>query len=109
MASASSTSAKHLFAESKQRLADRVHVNVQGAAYVCRQVVSGSRSADLLGKAARATALQDSVIQNTCDNTAKLLALQQHLSYQHEAIERHAATIPAIAQQVRAMQQQQQQ
>lgn len=44
MASASSSSAKNLFSESKRRLADRVSGNVNSAASVARQIVRGSRS-----------------------------------------------------------------
>lgn len=38
MASASSTSAKNLFADSKQRLAERVQVNVNNIGSITRQV-----------------------------------------------------------------------
>lgn len=58
MASASSTSAKNLFVDSKRRLGERVHVNINNMASVCRQVLRGSQSADLLTKAARGMALQ---------------------------------------------------
>lgn len=44
MASASSSSAKNLFHDSKRRLADRVIGNVNNAASVARQIVRGSRS-----------------------------------------------------------------
>lgn len=44
MASASSSSAKNLFHDSKRRLSDRVIGNVNNAASVARQIVRGSRS-----------------------------------------------------------------
>lgn len=44
MASASSSSARSLFADSKMRLADRVQVNVNNIASLARQVVRGSKS-----------------------------------------------------------------
>lgn len=44
MTSASSTSARSLFADSKMRLADRVQVNVNNIASLARQVVRGSKS-----------------------------------------------------------------
>ncbi|XP_011139563.1 uncharacterized protein LOC105183267 isoform X2 [Harpegnathos saltator] len=44
MASASSTSARSLFIESKMRLADRVQVNVNNIASLARQIQRGSRS-----------------------------------------------------------------
>lgn len=47
MASASSSSAKNLFHDSKRRLADRVAGTVNNVASVGRQVVRGSRSNDV--------------------------------------------------------------
>ena len=58
MASASSSSARTLFAESRAKLVERVAGNVEACGSVCRQVVRGSRSHDTLLAAARATAAQ---------------------------------------------------
>ena len=58
MASASSTSAKNLFVDSKTRLAERVQVNVNNMGSICRQVNRGSQSADMLTHSARNMALQ---------------------------------------------------
>lgn len=44
MTSASSSSAKHLFADSKSRLAERVNQNVSNIGSVARQIVRGSKS-----------------------------------------------------------------
>lgn len=44
MASASSSSARSLFSDSKMRLADRVQVNVNNVASLARQIVRGSKS-----------------------------------------------------------------
>jgi hypothetical protein len=48
MASASSTSARSLFIESKIRLADRVQVNVNNIASLARQIQRGSKSSEVL-------------------------------------------------------------
>lgn len=58
MASASSTSAKNLFVDSKTRLAERVQLNVSNMGSICRQVNRGSQSADMLTHSARNMALQ---------------------------------------------------
>ena len=58
MASASSTSAKILFVDSKLRLAERVQHNVNNMGSICRQILRGSKSADLLGFSSREMALQ---------------------------------------------------
>lgn len=47
MASASSTSARSLFIESKMRLADRVQVNVNNIASLARQIQRASRSSEV--------------------------------------------------------------
>lgn len=47
MASASSSSARLLFNDSKKRLADRINVNTQNAASVARQIVRGSKSTEV--------------------------------------------------------------
>lgn len=61
MASASSTSAKNLFVDSKTRLAERVQVNINNMGSICRQVNRGSQSADMLTHSARNMALQVSI------------------------------------------------
>lgn len=48
MASASSSSAKNLFSESKRRLCDRVTNNVNNAASIGRQIIRGSRSNEVI-------------------------------------------------------------
>lgn len=47
MTSASSTSARSLFVESKMRLADRVQVNVNNIASLTRQIQRGSKSSEV--------------------------------------------------------------
>lgn len=47
MASASSTSARSLFVESKMRLADKVQVNVNNIASLARQIQRGSKSSEV--------------------------------------------------------------
>lgn len=59
MASASSSSARTLFSDSKRRLAERVQVNVQNAASVARQIVRGSRSSEVFYKFYLQTSLYD--------------------------------------------------
>lgn len=47
MASASSSSAKLLFQDSKKRLADRVAININNAGSVARQIHRGSKSTEV--------------------------------------------------------------
>lgn len=48
MASASTTSARSLFVDSKNRLADRVQVNVNNVASIVRQIQRGSKSHEVI-------------------------------------------------------------
>ncbi|KAB7498846.1 Ubiquitin-related modifier 1-like protein [Armadillidium nasatum] len=99
MASASSTSAKNLFIDSKLRLAERVQVNINNIGSVCRQVLRGSRSADLLSHSARNLALQEHAIKNTEENLQRLNILATHLSYQCEAISKSANSLEDVKEQ----------
>ena len=104
MASASSTSAKNLFVESKLRLADRVQVNVNNVAAVARQIQRGSRSNEILMVAAKNFAAQDSAIENSETNIKKLKFLSSHLTNQYDTLNHICGTIEAVLEEVRSMQ-----
>jgi len=104
MASASSTSAKNLFVDSKSRLAERVQVNINNMGSICRQVNRGSQSADMLTHASRNMALQEHAIRNSEENINKLSLLVTHLGYQQESIEKSAYALENVKEQVRDMQ-----
>lgn len=125
MASASSSSAKNLFCESKRRLADRVTGNVNSAASVARQIVRGSRSNEvskknnsinqtidlnvllfrlqLLLHAAKNFAQQESTIENSYQNLKKMELLRQHMGYQCESIVENSKKLEYLKEQVEAM------
>ncbi|EEB11745.1 conserved hypothetical protein [Pediculus humanus corporis] len=104
MVSASSTSAKNLFVESKHRLCDRVQVNVNNIAAIARQIQRGSKSNENLMATAKNFALQEAAIENSESNVNKLLVLSTQLNSQLEAIENNASKIEEALEQVHAMQ-----
>ncbi|XP_025834688.1 BLOC-1-related complex subunit 7 [Agrilus planipennis] len=104
MASASSTSARSLFADSKMRLADRVQVNVNNVASLSRQIIRGSKSSEILMHSAKTIAMQEHALENSETNLKKLQWLCCHLGYQHDSIIRSAQKIEEVKEQVRAMQ-----
>ncbi|KAJ1519618.1 hypothetical protein ONE63_004892 [Megalurothrips usitatus] len=104
MASASSTSARSLFVESKLRLADRVQVNVNNIASVARQINRGSKSSETLFHTAKNMALQEHAIDNTEENLKKLQQTLLQLNQQQELIQRNAMLLDEVKEQVRAMQ-----
>ncbi|XP_018372546.1 PREDICTED: UPF0693 protein C10orf32 homolog [Trachymyrmex cornetzi] len=104
MASASSTSARSLFIESKMRLADRVQVNVNNIASLARQIQRGSRSNEILTHAARNFAQQEHGLEMIESNLKKLALIATHLEYQMDAIDKSSAILEEVTEQVRSMQ-----
>ncbi|XP_043286096.1 BLOC-1-related complex subunit 7 [Venturia canescens] len=104
MASASSTSARSLFVESKMRLADRVQVNVNNIASLARQIQRGSKSSDVLMHSAKNFTLQEHSLENAEVNLKKLVLMTSHLEIQLNAIDRSSMKLEDVTEQVRAMQ-----
>ncbi|XP_022119085.1 uncharacterized protein LOC110995945 [Pieris rapae] len=104
MTSASSSSARSLFAESKQRLAERVQVNMNNIASLARQIQRGSKSNELLMKAARDTACTEPLMESTEQNLKKMQLISVHMGYQFESIQKSAEIITEINEQVASLQ-----
>ncbi|XP_031836449.1 BLOC-1 related complex subunit 7 [Nomia melanderi] len=104
MASASSTSARSLFVESKMRLADRVQVNVNNTASLARQIQRGSKSSDILMHSAKNFAQQEHGLETAETNLQKLALVVTDLEYQMESIRRICIKLEEFNQQVGAMQ-----
>jgi hypothetical protein len=88
MASASSTSAKNLFSESKRRLAERVQVNVNNVGSITRQIQRGSKSNEMLAATAKNFCQTEATMESSFNNLQKMQVLLAQLNYQEEAIER---------------------
>ncbi|XP_072752859.1 BLOC-1-related complex subunit 7 [Anoplolepis gracilipes] len=104
MASASSTSARSLFIESKMRLADRVQVNVNNIASLARQIQRGSKSSEILTHAAKNFAQQEHGLEMIESSLKKLALINTHLEYQMDAIDKNSAMLEEVTEQVRSMQ-----
>ncbi|CAK9814848.1 BLOC-1-related complex subunit 7 [Anthophora quadrimaculata] len=104
MASASSTSARSLFVESKMRLADRVQVNVNNIASLARQIQRGSKSSEILVHAAKNFAQQEHGLETMEANLKKICLVTTHLEYQMESINLSSVILEEVTEQVRAMQ-----
>ena len=125
MASASSSSARNLFSDSKRRLADRVAVNVNNASSVARQIVRGSKSNEvcilakkntgkltlkpfsffcqILMQSAKNFAYQEGLMESSLQNLKKMELVRMHMGYQFEAIEKAAEKLDNVKEQVHAM------
>ncbi|XP_004922593.1 uncharacterized protein LOC114245064 [Bombyx mandarina] len=104
MTSASSSSARNLFAESKQRLAERVQVNMNNISSLARQIQRGSKSNELLTKAAREMASTEHQIETSEENLKKMQLIAVHIGYQFENIHKSAKMLTEINEQITAMQ-----
>ncbi|XP_015509599.1 BLOC-1-related complex subunit 7 [Neodiprion pinetum] len=104
MASASSTSARSLFVDSKMRLADRVQVNVNNIASLARQIQRGSRSSEILMHSMKNFTPQEHTLENSDTYLRKLLLMTAHYEYQLDAIEKSCIKLEEVTEQARAMQ-----
>ncbi|XP_063387916.1 BLOC-1-related complex subunit 7 [Cydia fagiglandana] len=104
MTSASSSSARSLFAESKQRLAERVQVNMNNISSLTRQIQRGSRSNELLTKAAREFVAIENIMEGAEENLKKMNLIGVHMGYQFENIHKSAQVLAEINEQVASMQ-----
>uniref|UniRef100_A0A1L8DCQ8 BLOC-1-related complex subunit 7 n=1 Tax=Nyssomyia neivai TaxID=330878 RepID=A0A1L8DCQ8_9DIPT len=103
MASASSSSAKNLFSDSKRRLADRVMVNVHNSASVARQIVRGSKSNEILMQSAKNFAQAESFMDSSMQNLTKLQLIRQHMGYQVEAMGQGVEKLEKVKEQACSM------
>ncbi|XP_063629443.1 uncharacterized protein LOC134800817 [Cydia splendana] len=103
MTSASSSSARSLFAESKQRLAERVQVNMNNISSLTRQIQRGSKSNELLTKAAREFVATENIMEGAEENLKKMNLIGVHMGYQFENIHKSAQVLAEINEQVACM------
>uniref|UniRef100_A0A8D8XMW9 BLOC-1-related complex subunit 7 n=1 Tax=Cacopsylla melanoneura TaxID=428564 RepID=A0A8D8XMW9_9HEMI len=104
MASASSSSARTLFGESKSRLADRVKVNIENIASVAREINRNSKSNEILSQSIRTFVNLDHTIDNTETNIKKLDRIKSHLGQQQDYIVQNSHLLEGLKEQVNAMQ-----
>ena len=104
MASASSTSAKNLFQDSKRRLAERVQVNVNNVGSVTRQMQRGSRSHDMLAQTARNFCQTESTMENTFNNLQKMQVLMAQLNQQDSSVNDSLRHLSDCKEQIQDMQ-----
>ena len=104
MASASSTSAKNLFQDSKSRLSERVQVNVNNIGSITRQMQRGSKSHEMLAQTARNFSQTESTMENTFNNLQEMQVLMAQMNQNQRSIEDSVERLPDVREQVRDMQ-----
>ncbi|EDW60787.1 uncharacterized protein LOC115757843 isoform X1 [Drosophila novamexicana] len=103
MASASSSSARHLFDDSKKRLCARVGVNVNNLGSVARQVVRGSKTNEIMHQTLKNFTQVDVVSDYSNQNLQKMTLILQHVGYQYDVMEDSVNHLDYLKEQVTAM------
>ena len=104
MASASSKSARNLFADSKKRLSDRVQVNVNNVGSIVRQAQRGSKSSEMLTQSAKNLAHTEATMDNTFNNLQRMQVLTAQLSLQQDQIKTKLEGTDEVKRQIQDMQ-----
>jgi len=102
MASASSTSAKNLFHDSKQKLSERVQNNISSVGSLVRQIQVRSKSNDILGQTIKNFTATEAAINNTSAQLDKTAVLTAQL--QADRVNISGDKITQVCEQVRDMQ-----
>lgn len=104
MASASSSSARNLFSDSKSRINQRVQFTVQGLGSLCKNMVKSSKSSEILMQSAKHFSQQESHLESADLNLRKMQVLITHLGYQLESIDSNAKTFQDVREQFQSVQ-----
>ncbi len=104
MASASSTSAKNLFSDSKRRLSERVQINVNTIGSVTRQVERGSKSKELLAQTSKNFAQTEATMENSFNNLQKMQVTLAQLNQQEQGVSSSLEKLQEVREQIRDMQ-----
>ena len=86
MASASSTSARNLFQDSKLRLAERVQANINSIGSLSRQIQRGPKSQEILQQTVKNLTNCEGSIASTEGNLAKLQVVVAQLQSQQQSV-----------------------
>ncbi|XP_034108566.1 uncharacterized protein LOC133842633 [Drosophila sulfurigaster albostrigata] len=103
MASASSSSARHLFDDSKKRLCARVGVNVNNLGSVARQIVRGSKTNEIMHQTLKNFTQVDVVSDYSNQNLQKMTLILQHVGYQYDVMQDSVNHLDYLKEQVTAM------
>ena len=86
MASASSTSARNLFQDSKLRLAERVQANINSVGSLARQIQRGSKSQEILQQTVKNLTSCESSIASSEAHLSRLQVVVAQLQSQHQSV-----------------------
>jgi len=104
MDSASSTSAKNLFSDSRRRLCERAVASVHSLGSVSRQVARGSRQHDILTNSAKQLCQTESAMENSFNNLQRMQVLLAQIAHAQSSIEENLKKVDEVQEQINDMQ-----
>lgn len=104
MTSASSTSARSLFGDSKNLLSERVKLNINNMSSVIKQINKSSKSHEMLNQTVKSIASLESNIDRTEHNLNQLRNVSTNLNQQYSELKRSVHLIEEVKEHVQTMQ-----
>lgn len=104
MTSASSTSARSLFGDSKNLLSERVKLNINNMSSVIKQINKSSKSHEMLSQIVKNFSLLESNIDHTEHNLNQLRNVSTHFNQQYDDFKRSIYLIEEVKEHVQTMQ-----
>lgn len=104
MTSASSTSARSLFGDSKNLLSERVKLNINNMSSVIKQINKSSKSHEMLSQTAKSLASLDSNVDRTEHNLNQLRNVSTNLNQQYSELKMSVHLIEEVKEHVQTMQ-----
>ncbi|XP_050436284.1 uncharacterized protein LOC126843030 [Adelges cooleyi] len=104
MTSASSTSARSLFGDSKNLLSERVKLNINNMSSVIKQMQKSSKSHEIINHNIRGLATQESSIERTEQSLNQLKSICTNFNLQFEDLIQSVNMIEEVKEHVQTMQ-----
>lgn len=86
----------HWNQETKNKLNEKLTLNLADLGSVARQVIRASKSTELLAQAAKNFSSQETVIHNSAESLKKMSNIKTQLEYQESSIERSMSTLDDV-------------
>lgn len=104
MASASSSSARNLFQESKRRLSDRVQTNVNNIGSLAKQILKGSKSNEMLAHSTKNFCQTEGTMESSFNHLQKMQVILAQLNQQEQTVRNSIEKLSEVQEQIRDMQ-----
>lgn len=104
MTSASSTSARSLFGDSKNMLSERVKLNLNNMSSVIKQIHKSSKSHEIISQSVKALASLDTSIEHTENNLNQIKKICTNFNDQFNDLKQNVFVLEEVKEHVQTMQ-----